>query len=267
VIIIFNKIKSYKKIITILIITAVILGGFYFQLSRTTAEEAFIVEVIDGDTLQTASGDKLRLLGIDTPEIYWDSGDAEYLAWEAKQYSTDKLLKKNVELEYDQQKEDHYGRSLVYVFHEGENFNKKLLEKGYASLMIISPNVKYAEDFKKTAEKARKEKRGIWDKVEVMSAELPVINYEEAENYLGQRVIVKGKIINTAQLEDITFLNFSQYYRNTLSIIIFNNNLSKFDYQPAEYLKKKEIMVLGEIEIYEGAPQIIIENPENIYVD
>ncbi|MFW6000872.1 MAG: thermonuclease family protein [Halanaerobium sp.] len=264
---IFNKLKSYKKIIAVLIITAVLLGGFNFRLHKTRAEEAYITKVIDGDTLQTAAGDRLRLLGIDTPEIYWESGDAEYLAWEAKQYSTDKLLKEKVELEYDQQKKDHYGRNLVYIFHEGKNFNKKLLEKGYASLMRIMPNVKYEDEFKKTAERARRGKKGIWDKVKVMSAELPVINYKEAENYLGKRVIVKGEIIAAAQLEDITFLNFSQNYRNRLSIIIFKNNLSKFTYQPAEYLKKKEIMVLGEIELYEGTPQIIIENPENIYLD
>lgn len=264
---IFNKINSYKKIITIIIISAVILSGVYLQLNKTTAEEAFIVKVIDGDTIETASGDTLRLLGIDTPEIYWDSGEAEYLAWEAKNYSSEKLMKKNVKLKFDQEKEDQYGRILVYVFYEGENFNQKLLEKGYASLMIIAPNDKYEKEFRKTAEEARKESRGIWDKVKVMSADLPKINYREAENYYGRKVIVEGEIVDTAQLEDITFLNFSYNYRDTLSIVIFKSNLNKFSYQPAEYLKEKEVKILGEIEMYEGAPQIIIENPENIYVN
>jgi micrococcal nuclease len=264
---IFNKIKSYKKIITVIIISAVILSGVYLQLNKSSAEEAFIVKVIDGDTMETASGDTLRLLGIDTPEIYWESGEAEYFAWEAKKYSSEKLLKKNVELEFDQQKKDNYGRMLVYVFYEGENFNEKLLEKGYASLMIITPNKKYEKEFRAASEEARKENRGIWDKVETLSADLPVINYKEAENYLGRKVIIKGNIIDTAQLEDITFLNFSHNYRNTLSIVIFNSNLSKFSYQPAEYLKDKEVMILGEVEMYDGAPQIIVEDPENINVN
>lgn len=264
---IFNKIKSYKKIIAVIIISAVILSGAYLQLNKSSAEEAFIVKIIDGDTMETASGDTLRLLGIDTPEIYWESGEAEYFAWEAKNYSSEKLLKKNVELEFDQEKKDQYGRMLVYLFYEGENFNKKLLEKGYASLMIIAPNNKYKKEFRETAEEARKENRGIWNKIKTMSADLPEINYKEAENHYGYQVIVKGKIVDTAQLDNITFLNFSYNYRETLSIVIFSNSLSKFAYQPAEYLKGKKVKILGKIEMYDGAPQIIVEDPENIYVN
>lgn len=260
------KIKNIKhsRLITILLSIIILFSGIYLTFEQTAAEEVYINEVIDGDTVISASGKRIRLLGIDSPEINWEQGSAEYFAWEARDYVIEKLLHKNVNLEYDIDKNDDYGRTLAYLFLDGDNFNLKLLEKGYAGLMLVSPNDKYRKSFVRAAEEARKNGRGIWNKIEYYSDKLPVISYREAEKYIGEEVIVKGEIVNTAKTEEVSFLNFSHNFQNTLSLVIFNHNLIKFSYQPDEYLKNREIKVLGKIKLYQGVPEIIVEEAENI---
>lgn len=228
--------------------------------------EVYIERIIDGDTVKTAAGDSIRFLGVDTPEIDWENNESEFYAQKARDFTAANLKDKNVTLKYDTEREDDYGRILAYVFKDGQNFNQKLLQKGYASLMIVDPNNKYEAEFKKAAAEARKARRGIWSQILEAEKELPVISYREAPNYLNQRVIVEGKIVNTAATDSINYLNFSDAYQQTLSLIIFNSSLNKFDYQPAEYIKNKEIKAIGKIELYKGSPQIIVDDPQDILI-
>jgi len=99
-----------------------------------------------------------------------------------------------------------------------------------------------------------------------MENSLPLISYQQAELFRGERVIVEGEIVDTAATDSVNYLNFSEDYQNTLSLVIFNRNLNKFDYQPAEYFLNKKIKVLGEIELYQGSPQIIIDDPYDIII-
>lgn len=252
----------FKKsvFLTVLILVIIILTGCNQQ------EEVYIERVIDGDTIKTAAGDSIRLIGVDTPEIDWENNDSEFYAQKARLFTEKMLLNKNIALEYDSEKEDHYGRILAYVFYEGENFNEILIEKGYASLMIVEPNSKYELDFKKAAAEARSQNLGVWSQVLEAEKNLLVITYQEAENFIGKEVVVRGKIVNTAAAESVSYLNFSENYRNTLSIVIFKNDLNKFDYEPAEYILNKDIKVLGEIKLYQGAPQIIVDDPYDILI-
>lgn len=257
--------KKSALIILILFSLSFLLSGCVFN-SQTQSEEVYIERVIDGDTVKTAGGKSIRLLGIDTPELDWENNKHEFYAKKAREFSLKELLDKNVKLEFDQEKEDEYGRTLAYIYQDGENFNLKLLEKGFATLMIVEPNDRYEDEFKKAAEGARREKKGLWSQVVKLEKELPVINYREAENYLAKNVIVEGKIVNTAATDSVNYLNFSHNYNSTLSIVIFNQNLNKFAYQPAEYIKGKKIKVFGTVELYQGSPQIVVDDPHDILI-
>jgi len=256
----------FKKTLTSVLAVFVILGGSYFYFSSQQADQVYIEQVIDGDTVKTAAGDSIRLLGIDTPEINWENNSFEFYAEEARNFTTEKLLDKNVLLEFDQEKEDHYGRILAYIYLDGDNFNQRLLEEGYASLMIVNPNDKYKEQFKSAVEMAREERKGIWSQVLQAEKSYPVISYQKAEEFIGQQLVVEGRIVDTAATESINYLNFSKNYQQTLSLVIFNRDLNKFDYQPAEFLKGKEIKVFGKIELYEGSPQIVVDDPYDILI-
>lgn len=255
--------KKSLAIILALLFLLIILSGCIQQQGK----QVYIENVIDGDTVKTAAGDSIRLLGVDTPEIDWENGKHEFYAQKAKDFTVKNLKGKNVDLEYDTEKKDDYGRTLAYIFQNGENFNQKLLEKGYASLMIVQPNDKYESEFKKAVKEARESRKGVWSQILEAEKNLPIISFAEAELYLNQEVIVKGKIVNTAAVGSVNYLNFSNNYQDTLTVVIFNHNLNKFDYQPVDHILNKKIKVLGEIKLYKGSPQIVVDDPYDLEIE
>jgi micrococcal nuclease len=131
-----------------------------------------VKEVVDGDTFRVDDGSekglKIRLIGVDAPESR-KTGRKEigYYGEEAKQFLTHMLTGKRVRLEYDVERLDMYGRTLAYVYLENNTFvNAELMKHGYAMVMTVPPNVKYAEKFIKLQKKAIAKNRGLWGKTE-----------------------------------------------------------------------------------------------------
>ncbi len=135
-----------------------------------------VKRVVDGDTLLLESGERVRLIGIDTPEMH-DSDKlirdsrrskvsaSEIKAMGRKSYEfTKKIIEgKRVNLEFDVEKYDKYKRLLAYVYLEDGTFvNAQIVKEGYASLMTYPPNVKYADLFLGLYQKARENRRGLW---------------------------------------------------------------------------------------------------------
>jgi micrococcal nuclease len=86
-----------------------------------------------------------------------------YFGSESSVYLARLIDGRKVRLEYDVSRYDRYGRTLAYVYLDDGTFvNADLVKKGYATVMTIPPNVRYADEFVKLAEKARKQKRGLW---------------------------------------------------------------------------------------------------------
>lgn len=127
-----------------------------------------IKKIVDGDTFWidngTDKGLKVRLIGVNAPESRkTNRKDVEYYGKEAKNYLTKFLSNKRVRLVYDVVPKDRYGRTLAYVYLEDGTFlNAHLIKNGYASVMTIPPNVKYADYFVKLQREARLNKRGLW---------------------------------------------------------------------------------------------------------
>ena len=135
-----------------------------------------VKRVIDGDTLQLQDGQRLRLIGIDTPEmhesdkLYRDSQRSKQdvstikeLGRRAYEFTRNLVEAKRVSLEFDVQKYDKYDRLLAYVYLKDRTFlNAKIIQEGYASLMTIPPNVKYAQFFLRLYQEARNNRRGLW---------------------------------------------------------------------------------------------------------
>jgi micrococcal nuclease len=124
---------------------------------------ARVVYIYDGDTVKLDNGERVRYLGIDTPEMNYKNPPPEYFAEEAKRFNADLVHRKNIRLEFDSVKRDKYNRLLAYVYVDDIFVNAKLIEEGYAKVYIIPPNVKYADDFLELQRKAREAKKGIWN--------------------------------------------------------------------------------------------------------
>jgi len=139
------------------------------KLSGAAEAQYFTVrKVIDGDTFWiddgSEKGTKVRLIGVDAPETRRTrTKEAGFYAQESGNYLRELIEGKKVRLEYDVDTLDLYGRTLAYVYTENNLFvNAELVKKGYAMVMTVPPNVKYAEKFVTLARKARKKERGLW---------------------------------------------------------------------------------------------------------
>lgn len=137
---------------------------------KQKSENTFAVKKIsDGDTFWiyngTEEGQKIRLIGVDAPESRSVFKKKQgYYGIEAKEYLTNLLKGKHVKLEYDVDRTDQYGRTLAYVYLEDGTFvNADLVKNGYAMVMTVPPNVKFADEFVKLQQEARENNRGLWE--------------------------------------------------------------------------------------------------------
>jgi micrococcal nuclease len=127
-----------------------------------------VTRIVDGDTFWADDGSgkvlKVRLIGVDAPETQNRRNKVKAVfGTESTEYLTNLINGKMVRLECDIDSLDQYGRTLSYVFLEDGTFvNASLIRDGYAMVMTIPPNVKYADTFVDLARKAKKHKRGLW---------------------------------------------------------------------------------------------------------
>jgi micrococcal nuclease len=156
-----------KYLLSILLfILPVVMSG---QAASSEPEGWFTVtRVVDGDTFWVDDGSekglKIRLIGIDAPEPR-NTGTRPkgFFGAESSGYLQELLRDKRVRLEYDVSRYDRYRRTLAYAYLEDGTFvNAELVRNGYAMVMTMPPNVKYADTFNELASKARKQKKGLW---------------------------------------------------------------------------------------------------------
>jgi len=122
-----------------------------------------VASVIDGDTLALTDGRRVRLLGINTPEVAHHGRPGEPLGEQAKQFLKTQVEGKRIRLYYDLQHRDHYQRLLARVFLEdGREINALLLQHGMAHALLKWPNLKNAEHYYALEREAREVGRGIW---------------------------------------------------------------------------------------------------------
>lgn len=120
------------------------------------AETVRVKKVVDGDTLILADGRKVRLLGINTPE------KGEPYFHKARRFTEAATKDTTLQLEYDREGEDGYGRLLAYVYVKGEMLNARLVKEGLAHVMLIGANQRHASLLLHNQAEARKKRKGLW---------------------------------------------------------------------------------------------------------
>jgi len=152
-------------------------GKFTIPFGRNyNYADVLVKRVVDGDTILLETGERVRLIGIDTPELhesnklYRDAQRAkeditaiQRLGRRAYEFTKNLVEGKRVSLEFDVERHDRYKRLLAYVYlKDGTFVNAEIVKQGYASLMTFPPNVKYADLFVKLYQEARENRRGLW---------------------------------------------------------------------------------------------------------
>ncbi len=128
-----------------------------------------VIKVVDGDTMDVnidGKIERLRLIGIDTPETVDPRKDVQCFGKEASNKARELLQGKFVTLESDdsQSVRDKYKRLLVYVFlPDGTNFNKFMIEEGYAYEYTYDSAYKYQSEFKEAQINAQSSNKGLWN--------------------------------------------------------------------------------------------------------
>lgn len=148
-----------------------------------------VAEVFDGDTFRTRSGERIRLLGINTPEVAHHNQPEQAYSKEAKRRLKQLISDKTVQLRLDREKKDRYGRTLAQVYlRDGSWVNNKLVLEGLAQVYTFMPNYRWTERLLQSEIQARSENRGLWK-----SSRFRILEAKEISNrHIGQFRLIRG---------------------------------------------------------------------------
>lgn len=157
----------------------------------TQSRWAKVVYVYDGDTFRTGRGEKVRLLGINAPEVAHNTEPGQVFGRQARTRLTQLLQGKTVRLRADRDTRDNYGRLLAQVWlRDGSWINALLLREGLAHVYTFAPNFHWAEALLEAEAVARKARKGIWS-----SKRFRVLKAAEvSRRHVGQFRVVEGKV-------------------------------------------------------------------------
>jgi len=220
-------------------------------------ETGTVVAVYDGDTIKVrfdkAYERKVRLIGIDAPEVDDPQEKRKLQALLAKRFVFHYLYGKTVKLTYESEREDKYGRLLAYVWTEDGLFNEFILREGFARVFwAFSYALK--QRFIQAQKTAQEQGRGFWGK-----SPYPVISAQDARNHTGKLTSVRFACVQTRRRGRFYFL-YSE--TNDFAALIPEENRSSFS--DLKTFRGKIIEVFGFLEEYKGQPQIVLFFPSQL---
>jgi endonuclease YncB( thermonuclease family) len=118
---------------------------------------AKVKRIIDGDTFEVETGEKIRLIGINAPEI------SDIFGQDSKQHLSKLIANKTVYLKTDNisNNQDRHQRLLRYVFLDEVDINKKMISDGFA-FAYLKYHFSSAREYKRAQIMARENNKGIW---------------------------------------------------------------------------------------------------------
>jgi len=236
------------------------------QLQQTSNARQ-VSYVVDGDTVHLVSRpdpskpsrksrvEKIRFIGINTPELARKSRPTEALAEQARQFVIDKLDNNanKLILQTDQQLFDRYGRTLAHVWlDQHHSLSEALLERGLAHLLVIPPNTLNLDCYRAAEQRARQANRGIW--------QLPGFTAIAAKNVTPQGRgyrIISGKVVRVGQSKKSIWLNLD----GPVAIRIARSDLQYFNEQDLLNSSGNLIIVRGWSHPYKKKAVIRLRHP------
>ena len=224
---------------------ALILGAFFVSSDVFSCQVGEVSETVavkfvyDGDTLYLKDGRKIRIIGINTPEMKHHKQTAEAFSAEATEALRELLYKNNnqIQLQIGIDAYDRYSRQLAHVFLvDGTNVSEWMLEHGFATTLFIPPNLGYLNCYTKAEKMAQNKQLNIW--------KLPRFNLHVADLIDKDRtgyLRVVGRISRVKRNKKSVIV----YLRGGIRIKIVESDLHYFDQFKWDELQGKRVAVTG----------------------
>ncbi|RME35821.1 MAG: nuclease [Gammaproteobacteria bacterium] len=221
-------------------------------------ETAPVQWVVDGDTVHLEDGRKLRLIGLDTPEIHHDGRPPEPYAIEARS-RLQALIgpSRLVSLFPGRQPRDHYGRLLAHLYTpSGASLQAELLRQGLATLLVFPPNLTLLDCYREAEQEAREAGRGLWSLPEYRPVDAAAM--DPARHDRGYRVI-RGRIGKVGRSRDSLWLRMAP----KLSLRILREDLKWFPESP-EGWRGRQVEVRGMLYRSHGRLLMRLRHPAQV---
>ncbi|MCU7940504.1 MAG: thermonuclease family protein [gamma proteobacterium symbiont of Bathyaustriella thionipta] len=227
------------------------------EILAKVTEWGRIAKVVDGDTIHLKDGRKIRLIGINTPEIGRQGKPSQPFARQAQKV-LNQLLERNkkIGLAYDQDKKDRYKRLLAYVsLEDGRSIEQILLARGLAHSIVVPPNDSRINCYRAIEKQAHDTKLGIW--------RLPENQWVDAHKLpshsKGYR-FVYGTISDYSESRKSIYLKLS----SKLSIRIAKKDKPYFSNRQFKRLVGKPVKLRGWVSTYSGRQSIHIRTEHDL---
>lgn len=223
-------------------------------------------KVVDGDTLRLVDGRFIRLIGINSPEMARKERAEEPFANQAK-LAVQTLLKDSmsegaavVQLQYDAERKDRYGRTLAHVYlQDGRSIQANLLSNGLAAHIVVPPNLDHRKCYREAELEGRASQEGVWS-----SIFQPVPVETLPRDVKGFRVI-RGRVISVGESRKSIWLNFTRRPDEGrwegVTVRIARKDLSYFKQWKPDSLKNKTIIVRGWLYPYKKQMVMQVRHP------
>lgn len=202
-------------------------------------DSAMVRSVSDGDTLRLEDGRKVRLIGINSPELGRDNRPAQPLAQHAKT-ALYRLLAESgnrINLQYGAERFDPYQRTLAHIYlTDGRSVQASLLEQGMATAYTTPPNAERSDCYQQAEQIAMQQRRGVWALAEYQAKNLHQLGPHDE----GFRR-VRGRVSRIDRSSNATWIMLSE----KLKIRIASNDMLYFNQPWLQSLAGREIEVRG----------------------
>lgn len=209
--------------------------------------------VYDGDTLRLADGRKVRVIGINTPELGRDGAADEPLAVDARQ-AVRALARKGSEvtLRFGTERRDRYGRLLAHVYlPDGTSLGATLLDRGLATTLVVPPNTWNHRCYAEVEARAREQGRGVWALERYRPVDSRTLG--RAEGYR----LVQGEVLRVGQSRSSVWLNLE----GDVALRIPREDLKNFTgFDPRE-LAGRRVLAKGWLHLRKGELRMTVRHP------
>jgi len=221
-----------------------------------------VKHIYDGDTVKLDNGERVRLLGFNTPEMNYKRGSPEALAKEAKQALADILYQNNnrINLRLGNIKRDRYKRLLAHAYIDnGDNIGAMLLQKGFATSLVIPPNNFAIDCYLQQESQARQQRLGIWALPAYQVADSKTLDPDETAK--GYRII-KGKVIQVKHSRRSIWLSLTGF----VGLRVSRRDLENFTEFDPSTLTDKMVIARGWIRPVQGELVMRIRHPSALEI-